>query len=151
MSEAIIMDYLTKGKAGGDLKAKDACPTKNWLYPILHAINLHIRHFTTLPMLVMSDEADTDRKLQRTERKMNTSILMIDYHEKPTEAGIERRDEDRMELVKFISLHAGDSEEDVIFLIPPVHGGTTEDPVHSRKRKARRRSLDQVGSDESDA
>ena len=73
-------------------------------------------------MLVMPDEADNDRKLQRTKRKMNTSILKIDYHEEPTEAGIERRDEVRMELVKFISLHTGDSEEDVISMIPPVHG-----------------------------
>ena len=151
MSEAIIMDYLTEGKAAGDLKAKVACPKKDWLYPILHAINLHIRYFTNLPMLVMSDEADIDRKLQHTERKTNTSILMIDYHEEPTEAGIERRDEVRKELVKFISLHTGESEEDVISMIPPVHGGTTEDPIHSRKRKARRRSFDQVGSDESDA
>ena len=57
----------------------------------------------------------------------------------------------RMELVKFISLHTAESEEDVISMIPPVHGGTTVDPIHSRKRKARRRSLEQVGSDESDA
>ena len=76
---------------------------------------------------------------------------MVDYLEKPTEAGIERREDVRMELVKFISLHTPESEEDVISMIPPIHAGTTEDPVHSCKRKARRHSLDQVGSDESDA
>ena len=102
-------------------------------------------------MLVMSDEAKTDRKLQRSQRLLNTSVLNVDYFGKPTEAGIERRSEVRDELVDYLRIHMKMSKEDVISLIPPVHRGTTNDPTHSRKRKARRRSFDQFGSDESDA
>ena len=89
MAEAIIRDYLTKGKAGGDIKAEEVRPSKNWVYPILHAINLHIHFFTNLPKIVMSDEAETDRKLKHSQRMLNTSFLNIDYHGKCTEAGIE--------------------------------------------------------------
>ena len=102
MAEAFIMDYLSKGKAGQDIKAEEVRPSKNWVYPILHAINLHIRHFTALPMLVMSDEAETDRKLKHSQRKLNTSFLNIDYHGKSTVAGIERRSEVRDDLITYI-------------------------------------------------
>ena len=83
----------------------------------------HIHHFTSLPMLVMSDEAKTDRKLQRSQRLLNTSVLNVDYFGKPTEAGIERRSEVRDELVNYLSIHMKISKEDVISLIPPIHSG----------------------------
>ena len=102
-------------------------------------------------MLVMSDEAETDRKLQHSQRMLNTSLIKVDYHGKPTVAGIERRSQVRDELVTYIGIHTGMSKEGISSLIPPVHRGTTDDPLHSRKRKARRRSLETYGSDESDA
>ena len=78
-------------------------------------------------MLVMSDEAETDRKLQRSQRKLNTTILKVDYHEKPTEAGIERRSEVRDELVNYLSIHMKISKEDVISLIPPYQSAIMKD------------------------
>ena len=39
-----------------------------------HAINLHIHHFTSLPMLMMSDEAKTDRKLQCSEDRQEVTM-----------------------------------------------------------------------------
>ena len=102
-------------------------------------------------MVVMSDEAETDRKLQLSQRVLNTSLIKVDYHGKATIAGIERRSEVRDELIDYLRIHAKMTKEDIISLIPPVHRGTTDDPLHSRKRKARRRSLETYGSHESDA
>ena len=160
MTEAIILDYLSPGKAGKDLEGKDVKPKKNWVFPILHVINSHMYHFTNIPRIVFSDEADNDRKLQHSVRKLNTCQLKVDYLGKPTKAGIERCNNVLDELIEFIMLNKKSekngellnlSREDVISLIPPVSCATTEDTTHSRKRKEQRRSFEQVGSDESDA
>ena len=56
MTEAIILDYLSPGKAGKDLEGKDVKPKKNWVFPILHVINSHMHHFTNIPRIVFLDD-----------------------------------------------------------------------------------------------
>ena len=75
---------------------------------------------------------------------------MVEYHGGPTNAGVECRPEARDVLIDYIMTKEDMTKEDVISLIPPIYDRTTE-PTPTCKRKACHRSMELVGSNESDS
>ena len=89
IAEAIIDDYVDQNQAGKEILMKR--PGKDWLLPIIHLVNFHMKAFTKIPPIPLSNLAEEDKKIHKSHRKHNTCVIKVNFCSKVQDAAIERR------------------------------------------------------------
>ena len=87
--EAIIMDALSNSKSPvKEINGNKAPANKDWMLPVIHALDLHIKHLTCITPIAFSNMASKDSKIRKSHCMFNTAVVILNVI---VTAGIERR------------------------------------------------------------